>query len=66
MSKLEQLQEEVSHLTPEQLAAFDKWYAAYKADAWDRQMEADVNAGRLDALIDEALEDLRAGRATDL
>jgi len=28
-------------------------------------MEDDVAAGRLDALADEAVEDLRAGRCTD-
>lgn len=66
MSVIEKIQEEVSQLTPEQLAAFDKWFAEYKADAWDRQIEADVEAGRLDFLIEEALEDLRTGRATDL
>ena len=66
MSKLEQLQEEISHLMPEQLAAFDKWYVEYMADAWDRQMEADANAGRLDFLIEEAREDIRAGKVTEL
>lgn len=66
MSKIEQLQEAVSHLTPEQLAAFDKWYAEYMADAWDRQIEADSLAGKLDFLIDEAQEDIRAGRVRDL
>jgi hypothetical protein len=30
--------------------------------AWDRQFETDVAAGRLDALAEEALADLRAGR----
>ncbi|MBC7448308.1 MAG: hypothetical protein H7330_09640 [Hymenobacteraceae bacterium] len=66
MSVIEKAQEVVSHLTPEQLATFDKWYAEYMADAWDRQIEADVNAGRLDFLIEEAKEDIRAGRVTDL
>jgi hypothetical protein len=31
---------------------------------WDSQMEDDVAAGRLVAIADEALEDLRAGRGT--
>jgi hypothetical protein len=35
------------------------------AAAWDRQIEEDVAAGRLDALADEALDDLREGRCTD-
>jgi hypothetical protein len=31
-------------------------------DAWDRQMEADAKAGRLDQLWQQALTDIKAGR----
>lgn len=43
-------------------------YETLEADweAWDRQLETDVKAGKLDQLAEEALEDLRAGRCTDL
>ena len=34
--------------------------------AWDKQIEEDIKAGRLDRLGDKALEDLRAGRCKDL
>jgi hypothetical protein len=37
----------------------------FTADAWDRRIEEDATAGRLDSLADEALEDLRAGRCTE-
>ena len=37
-----------------------------RADAWDKQIEEDIKAGRLDHLVDKALEDLRAGRCKDL
>ena len=36
------------------------------ADAWDKQFEEDVKAGRLDHLGKKAREDFRAGRCTDL
>ena len=35
-------------------------------DAWDRQIEADVKAGRLDHLIAEAKADFAAGRTKPL
>ncbi len=46
----------------------NKLYETLEADweAWDRQLEEDVKAGKLDQLAEEALEDLRAGRCTDL
>ena len=37
-----------------------------RADAWDKQIEEDIKAGRLDQLGEKALEDLRAGRCKDL
>ncbi len=65
MSSVNEIEEAVSRLTPAELDAFRTWFAEFDASAWDRQMEEDVSAGRLDALADEALEDLRAGRCTD-
>ena len=43
-------------------------YETLEADweAWDKQLEEDVKAGRLDHLGDKAVEDLRAGRCKDL
>ena len=35
-------------------------------DAWDRQMIADAESGRLDSLIDQALTSHRAGDSGDL
>ena len=35
-------------------------------DAWDRQIEADAKAGRLDFLWQQALEDIEAGRTKPL
>ena len=46
----------------------NRLYETLEADweAWDRQLEEDVKSGKLDQLAEEALEDLRAGRCTDL
>jgi hypothetical protein len=65
MSVVEQLEEAVRRLSPEERAAFRAWFAKFDAEEWDRQLEADVNAGRLDWLADEARQDLQAGRCTD-
>ena len=56
----------VAKLSRQDLSAFRDWFQAFDADAWDRQLEADVSAGRLDMLAEEALRDLREGRCTDL
>ncbi len=43
-------------------------YETLEADweTWDKQIEEDIKAGRLDRLREETLEDLRAGRCKDL
>lgn len=39
----------------EELAQFCQWFAEYDSEMWDAQIEADAEAGKLDALAAEAL-----------
>lgn len=66
MSTVHEIEQAIRALDPKDLAALRDWFAAFDADAWDRQLERDVAAGRLDRLAEEALRDLREGRCTDL
>ena len=65
MSTVQQLEDAVKRLSDEDRATFRAWYAEFDALEWDRQLEVDVNTGRLNWLIEEAREDLKAGRCTD-
>lgn len=66
MTRVEALEKEVAGLPSAELAAFRQWFAEFDAASWDRQVEADVGAGRLDALAEAALTDLRSGRCKEL
>jgi hypothetical protein len=66
MSKLELLEDQIKELSREELAQFREWLARFDAEVWDRQFEADVKAGKLDALAENALRDHLAGRSTKL
>lgn len=66
MSTVVDVERAIERMSPEELREFRAWFAERDAAEWDRQFEGDVAAGKLDALADEALEDLRAGRSTDL
>lgn len=66
MSTLQDIEKAVKDLPPEQLAAFRAWFVEYDQALWDKQLEGDVESGRLDSLANEALVDLRDGRCTDL
>jgi hypothetical protein len=52
---LEEIERAVSELSPEDFATFRDWFAKFDAEVWDREFEADVTAGKLDALADKAL-----------
>jgi hypothetical protein len=65
MSKLDTLEKRVSLLSAEELAEFRRWFAKFDAVAWDRQIERDVRAEKLDTLADEALRDHSAGKSTE-
>jgi hypothetical protein len=66
MNTIHDIEDAVRGLPRGDLAAFRAWFAEFDAEVWDRQIEEDVAAGRLDALADEALGDLRTGRCTDI
>jgi hypothetical protein len=65
MSKLEAIEKRISGLSAEELAEFRHWFAEFDAAVWDRQIERDLKAGKLDAFGDEALREHAAGKSTE-
>ena len=66
MSPVEAIGRQIEQLSREELARLREWFAQFDAAAWDRQSEADVQAGRLDALTERALRSHAAGQSTKL
>lgn len=66
MNSVFDIEAAVKRLSRDELAAFRDWFMEFDEEAWDKQLEADAAAGRLDALAEEALLDLREGRCTEL
>ena len=64
MGKVEKIEREIQDLSPEEMTELREWFAVFDAEAWDRQLEADVRAGKLDALADQALKAHASGRTT--
>ncbi|MSO85284.1 MAG: hypothetical protein EXR02_09345 [Rhodospirillales bacterium] len=66
MTKVEAIEHQIRRLSPEEFSAFREWFAAFDAEAWDRQLESDVRAGKLDALAEKALQAHASGATTKL
>lgn len=66
MTTVNEISGAVKRLPQKELARFRKWFAQYDAGVWDRQLESDAQAGKLDALMREAKQDHRVGRTKAL
>jgi hypothetical protein len=63
---IEELQSAVAQLPVEELDRFSRWFEEFLADQWDKQIEADILAGRLDDAGRRADEEFEGGRCTPL
>lgn len=63
MSNVGAIEQQIEKLSPAELAVFRRWYAAFDAEAWDRQFAADMKAGQLDALAEKALHSQSSGQS---
>jgi hypothetical protein len=66
MSKVEKIEQEIQALSPAELAELRAWFLEYDWAAWERQLERDVQADRLEDLAGQALRDHAAGKTTPL
>ncbi len=66
MTKVQRLEREIKQLSPSELAAFRNWFNEYDSVEWDKQIEQDAVAGRLDKLPGKALADHKAGRTREI
>ena len=56
MPTVEEMQQAILSLSEADYARFRKWFFELDWERWDREFEADVEAGRLDFLAAKALE----------
>lgn len=66
MGKIERIQQQVQALTPDEFASFREWFLVFESDAWDRQIERDAVAGKLDAMAQRALKEHSEGKTRPL
>ncbi len=66
MSKMDDIKQAVSQLTPDEVKALSAWLDELQAGLWDRQIEQDIKAGKLETLGAKWRADHEAGRSTDL
>lgn len=63
---IQELEQAVTQLPPKELARFRKWFNEFDAQAWDRQLETDVETGKFNKIAEQALKDYKTGKAKEL
>lgn len=63
---LGELENAVTKLPASELATFAHWFEEYLAEIWDRQIEKDIRAGRLEEAGRRADAEFEAGRCKPL
>jgi hypothetical protein len=62
MTKIEDIENAIEQLSPEDLAKFRAWFEAFDARVFDEKIERDAKSGKLDEVMADARAHHAAGR----
>jgi hypothetical protein len=63
---IQEIEAAIVRLPAEELAELMVWLEEYHAQVWDKQIEEDLEAGRLDALLTEVDNEYKSGSSRPL
>jgi len=66
MSKVDELKTEIEKLPREEFSKLVRWLSEKDWESWDKQIGADSEAGKVDFLVREALDEKAKGTLKDL
>jgi len=66
MSKLNALKAEIESLPNDEFAEIVRWLSEKDWERWDKEIEADSAAGKLEFLVREVLDEKAKGKLKDL
>ena len=66
MNTVQEIEAAIAQLSEDEFWRLTDRLIALREEAWDRQIEADANAGKLDRLFEQADCDFEEGRCKEL
>ena len=66
MASIAEIQEAILSLPSEEYAQLRRWFTGLDWEMWNREIEADLEAGKLDSLIAEAVAAQKQGPLQEL
>lgn len=59
---VDEIKKAIEQLPKQEFWKVSEWVIRKYEDEWDRQIEGDIKAGKLDKLAEEAIEEYKAGK----
>ncbi len=66
MTTVKKIEKAVTELPPKRLSMFRSWFEKFDAACWDKQLEADIKAGKLNAIAHKVRENYKKGKCKEL
>ncbi|MBE9045329.1 hypothetical protein IQ255_13135 [Pleurocapsales cyanobacterium LEGE 10410] len=66
MSTLEQIEAAILNLSADEFEQFKQWFLDLDYQQWDRQLERDLAAGKLDKFAREAITEFESGHYREI
>jgi len=66
MGSIDEIKSAIAHLPEEEFNSFVDWFQKFEEERWDKELEKDIAARKLDNLADEALNEFDAGKSSEL
>jgi hypothetical protein len=66
MTKVQQIQAAIESLSQDEYVSLRQWFSEREWEEWDKQIDADSKSGKLDFLLNEALEEKAKGRLKEV
>jgi hypothetical protein len=63
---LAEIKNAIGKLSLEERADLAAWLHGWENDSWDEQMKRDISSGKLDSVLHEIEEDIKAGRVREM
>ena len=66
MATIEEIQSEIESLPRREYIRLVRWIQKKDGQVWDKELEKDALSGKLDFLVEEALNEKKTGKLKDL
>ncbi len=66
MTTVKEIEKAIADLPPAKLSVLRSWFEKFDAAYWDKQLNADIKAGKLDSIAAKVRESYKKGKCKEI